>query len=189
MAIAFAAVLMPVPDFVAKRVSGRTLRRAAWLAVVAYAAVAVRQTGFWRDDHTAHLRALACDPGHPRAMVHVGDALCARFRNFDKGISLYRQSLALRPREYVKYRLAYALASRGNWDDYQEVKRLGADVAKNPSLDRRGMMLDALGTAYMVEGDWERAAKMFEASIAAPGRFWPKASTKRKLDECLERIR
>ena len=189
MAIAFAAVLIPVPGFITKRVSGRMLRRVAWLAVIAYAAVAVRQTGFWRDDHTAHLRALACDPGHPRAMVHVGDALCARFRNFDKGISLYRQSLALRPREYVKYRLAYALASRGNWDDYQEVKRLGADVAKDPSLDKRGMMLDALGTAYMVEGDWERAAKMFEASIAAPGRFWPKASTKRKLDECLERIR
>ena len=189
MAVALAAVLMPVPGFIAKRVSGRTLRRTAWLAVIAYAAVAVRQTGFWRDDHTAHLRALACDPGHPRAMVHVGDALCARFRNFDKGISLYRQSLALRPREYVKYRLAYALASRGNWDDYQEVKRLGADVARNPSLDKRGMMLDALGTAYMVEGDWERAAKLFEASIAAPGRFWPKASTRRKLDECLERIR
>ena len=189
MAVALAAVLMPVPGFIAKRVSGRMLRRVAWLAVIAYAAVAVRQTGFWRDDHTAHLRALACDPGHPRAMVHVGDALCARFRNFDKGISLYRQSLALRPREYVKYRLAYALASRGNWDDYQEVKRLGADVARDPSLDKRGMMLDALGTAYMVEGDWERAAKLFEASIAAPGRFWPKASTRRKLDECLERIR
>lgn len=189
MAVVFAAVLMPVPGFIEKRVSGKTLRRLMWLAVVAYAAVAVRQTGFWRDDYTAHLRALACDPGHPRAMVHVGDALCARFRNFDKGISLYRQSLALRPREYVKYRLAYALASRGNWDDYQEVKRLGADVAKNPSLDRRGMMLDALGTACMVEGDWEKAAKLFEASIAAPGRFWPKASTKRKLDECLERIR
>ena len=189
MAVALAAVLMPVPGFIAKRVSGRTLRRTAWLAVIAYAAVAVRQTGFWRDDHTAHLRALACDPGHPRAMVHGEDALCARFRNFDKGISLYRQSLALRPREYVKYRLAYALASRGNWDDYQAVKRLGADVARNPSLDKRGMMLDALGTAYMVEGDWERAAKLFEASIAAPGRFWPKASTRRKLDECLERIR
>ena len=121
-------------------------------------------------------------------MVHVGDALCARFRDFDKGIALYRKSLALRPREYVKYRLAYALASRGNWDDFLEVKRLGADVAKDPSLDGRGMMLDALGTAYMVEGDWENAVRMFKASIDAPGRFWPKASTRRKLDECLERI-
>ena len=184
MAVAFAAVLMPLPGFAAKR----ALRLAAPVVVAAYAAVAARQTGFWRDDHTAHLRALACDPGHPRAMVHVGDALCARFGDFDKGIALYRRSLALRPREYVKYRLAYALASRGNWDDYQEVKRLGADVAADPSLDRRGMMLDALGTAYMVEGEWERAAKLFEASIAAPGRFWPKASTRRKLDECLERI-
>jgi uncharacterized protein HemY len=69
------------------------------------------------------------------------------------------------------------------------VKRLGADVAANPSLDRRGMMLDALGTAYMADGDWTRAAELFKASIAAPGRFWPKASTRRKLEECLERIK
>ena len=51
------------------------------------------------------------------------------------------------------------------------------------------MMLDALGTVYMAEGDWETAIRMFEASIAAPGRFWPKGATKRKLDECIERIR
>jgi uncharacterized protein HemY len=89
----------------------------------------------------------------------------------------------------VKYRLAYALASRGRWEDRQEVKRLGAEVVRNPSLDQRGMMLDALGTVYMAEGDWETAIRMFEASIAAPGRFWPKGSTKRKLDECIERIR
>ena len=69
------------------------------------------------------------------------------------------------------------------------MKRLGADVAGKPSLDSRGMMLDALGTAYMAEGDWENAVRMFKASIDAPGRFWPKASTKSKLDECLERIR
>ena len=69
MAVALAAVLMPVPGFIAKRVSGRTLRRTAWLAVIAYAAVAVRQTGFWRDDHTAHLRALACDGACRRCAV------------------------------------------------------------------------------------------------------------------------
>jgi hypothetical protein len=89
----------------------------------------------------------------------------------------------------VKYRLAYALASRGNWDDYLEVKKLGAAVVKDTSLDGRGMMLDALGTAYMAEGDWETAIRMFKASIDAPGRFWPKASTKHKLEQCIERIR
>ena len=188
MAIVFIAALMPIPAVFVSFTSRGMMLRLVCLAVVAYAIVSVRQTRFWRDDHTAHLRALDCDPLHPRAMVHVGDALCAKGK-FDKGIGFYRRSLALRPREYVKYRLAYALASRGNWDDYLEVKRLGADVAENPSFDTRGMMLDALGTAYMVEGDWEKAAKLFEASIAAPGRFWPKASTKRKLDECLERIK
>ena len=188
MSVAFFTVLVPVTGSVARFVSSEMLRRLVCVAVFAYAVVAVRQVGFWRDDCVAHERALDCDPVHPRAMVHVGDALCAKGK-FDKGIGFYRRSLALRPREYVKYRLAYALASRGNWDDYLEVKRLGADVANQPSLDTRGMMLDALGTAYMVDGDWEKAAKLFEASIEAPGRFWPKASTKRKLDECLERIK
>ena len=194
MAIVFLVALHPAisAHSVGSRVPrDRVLRlpQVILAVVVVYGVFAFRQAGFWRDDYTAHLRALDCDPEHPRAMVHVGDALCARVKDFDRGIAFYRKSLALRPREYVKYRLAYALASRGRWEDRQEVKRLGAEVVRNPSLDRRGMMLDALGTVYMAEGDWETAIRMFEASIAAPGRFWPKGATKRKLDECIERIR
>ncbi|MBQ9739920.1 MAG: tetratricopeptide repeat protein [Kiritimatiellae bacterium] len=189
MAIVFLAALCPVPDVALKRFSDGAFFKVALMVVAVYGVFAFRQAGFWRDDYTAHLRALDCDPEHPRAMVHVGDALCARVKDFDRGIAFYRRSLSLRPREYVKYRLAYALASRGRWEDRQEVKRLGAEVVRNPSLDQRGMMLDALGTVYMAEGDWETAIRMFEASIAAPGRFWPKGSTKRKLDECIERIR
>lgn len=189
MAIVFLVALCPVSDAAVKRFSDGAFLKAALVAVAAYGVFAFRQAGFWRDDYTAHLRALDCDPEHPRAMVHVGDALCARVKDFDRGIAFYRKSLALRPREYVKYRLAYALASRGRWEDRQEVKRLGAEVVRNPSLDQRGMMLDALGTVYMAEGDWETAIRMFKASIAAPGRFWPKGATKRKLDECIERIR
>ena len=189
MAIVFLVALCRMPDVAVKRFSDGALFKTALVVVAAYGVFAFRQAGFWRDDYTAHLRALDCDPDHPRAMVHVGDALCARVKDFDRGIAFYRKSLALRPREYVKYRLAYALASRGRWEDRQEVKRLGAEVVQNPSLDQRGMMLDALGTVYMAEGDWETAIRMFEASIAAPGRFWPKGATKRKLDECIERIR
>jgi hypothetical protein len=188
MAIVF-LVALAFADRIEKQLWPKKARAVLALVLVVYAAIGFRQTRFWRDDYTAHLRALACDPVHPRAMVHVGDALCAQFRDFDGGIALYRRSLKLRPREYVKYRLAYALASRGKWEDFQEVKRLGADVAARPSLDSRGMMLDALGTAYMADGDWTRAAELFKASIAAPGRFWPKASTRRKLEECLERIK
>ena len=189
MAIVFLVALCRMPDVAVKRFSDGAFFKVALMIVAAYGVFAFRQAGFWRDDYTAHLRALDCDPGHPRAMVHVGDALCARVKDFDMGIAFYRKSLAFRPREYVKYRLAYALASRGRWEDRQEVKRLGAEVVRNPSLDQRGMMLDALGTVYMAEGDWETAIRMFEASIAAPGRFWPKGATKRKLDECIERIR
>jgi hypothetical protein len=67
------------------------------------------------------------------------------------------------------------------------VLALGADVLEDNGLDRRGMMLDALGTAFMHVGDFKRAAALFRASIDAPDRFWPKASTKRKLGECIEK--
>ena len=149
-----------------------------------------RQLSYWRDDATAHLRALACDPGHPRAMVHVADARCSRQRDFDGGIRLYRQALARAdtvPKggfdaEDVKAKLAYALATRGWNEDFEEVKRLGAAVLDDNRLDRRGMMLDALGTAFMHDGDLSRAAQLFKASLVAPNRFWPKASTQRKLE-------
>ncbi len=172
--------------------SGVALRWALSAVVLAFAAAAFRQLGFWRDDATAYRRALACDPAHPRAMVHVADSLCSRRRDFDSGIAMYRKALTLADTvpdggfsvADVRARLAYALASRGGHDDFGEVKRLGADVLKDVRLDRRGMMLDALGTAFMQEGDYRQAAMLFTASLNAPDRFWPKASTRHKLDMC-----
>ena len=172
--------------------SGIAVKWALPAAVLALAAVTFRQLGFWRDDATAYHRILVCDPEHPRAMVHVADSLCSRRRDFAGGIAMYRKSLSLADTvpdgginvADVRARLAYALASRGGYDDFGEVKRLGADVLKDVRLDRRGMMLDALGTAFMQEGDYRLAAMLFEASLKAPDRFWPKASTQRKLDVC-----
>ena len=172
--------------------SGIAVKWALPAAVLALAAVTFRQLGFWRDDATAYHRVLVCDPEHPRAMVHVADSLCSRRRDFAGGIAMYSKSLSLADTvpdgginvADVRARLAYALASRGGYDDFGEVKRLGADVLKDVRLDRRGMMLDALGTAFMQEGDYRLAAMLFEASLKAPDRFWPKASTQRKLDVC-----
>ena len=84
--------------------------------------------------------------------------------------------------EDVTAKLAYALATRGREEDFAEVRRLGAAVLHDTRLDRRGLMLDALGTAFLHDGDLERAASLFKASLAAPDRFWPKASTQRKLE-------
>ena len=162
------------------------------LVIALLSVVTFQQLSYWRDDWAAHARTIACDPGHPRAMVHVADARCSRQRDFDGGIRLYRKALSLAgtvPKggfnvADVKARLAYALASRGGYDDFAEVKRLGAEVLHDFRLDRRGMMLDALGTAFMAEGDLKRAALLFKASIEAPDRFWPKASTRRKLERC-----
>lgn len=162
------------------------------LLIAVLSVMTFRQLGFWRDDGVAYRRALDCDSGHPRAMVHVADAQCSRRRNFDGGIALYRKALTLADtvpaggfnRQDVRARLAYALASRGGYDDFDEVKRLGADVLRDFRLDRRGMMLDALGTAFLRDGDMKRAALLFKASMDAPDRFWPKASTKKKLELC-----
>ena len=172
--------------------NGIAVKWALPAAVLALAAVTFRQLGFWQDDAAAYRRVLVCDPEHPRAMVHVADSLCSRRRDFAGGIAMYRKSLSLADTvpdgginvADVRARLAYALASRGGYDDFGEVKRLGADVLKDVRLDRRGMMLDALGTAFMQEGDYRLAAMLFEASLKAPDRFWPKASTQRKLDVC-----
>ena len=159
-------------------------------SIIFLSVVTFLQLSYWRDDAAAHLRALACDPEHPRAMVHVADARCSRQRNFDGGIRLYRQALARAdavPKggfdvEDVTAKLAYALATRGREEDFAEVRRLGAAVLHDTRLDRRGLMLDALGTAFLHDGDLERAASLFKASLAAPDRFWPKASTQRKLE-------
>ena len=163
-----------------------------FFAILFLSVVTFCQLSHWRDDWAAHERALACDPEHPRAMVHVADARCSRKRDFSGGISLYRKALSRMDdvpsggfdTADVRARLAYALASRGNYDDFQEVKRIGTDVLRDFRLDRRGMMLDALGTAFMVDGEYRRAALLFKASIDAPARFWPKASTMQKLKEC-----
>ena len=163
--------------------------------IIFLSAVTFLQLSYWRDDATAHLRALACDPEHPRALVHVADARCSRQRDFDGGIRLYRQALFRAdtvPKggfdvEDVKAKLAYALATRGRKEDFVEVKRLGAAVVNDARRDRRGLMLDALGTAFFHDGDLERAASLFKASLAAPDRFWPKASTQRKLEQIFGR--
>ncbi len=172
--------------------SGIALKWAGAAVVLAFAVASFRQLGFWRDDATAYKRVLVCDQVHPRAMVHVADSLCSRRRDFAGGIAMYRKALSLADTvpdggfnvADVRARLAYALASRGGYDDFGEVKRLGADVLKDVRLDRRGMMLDALGTAFMQEGDYRLAAILFTASLNAPDRFWPKASTQHKLDMC-----
>jgi tetratricopeptide (TPR) repeat protein len=155
------------------------------------------QTGYWKDDATAYARALECDESHPRAMVHVADFKCSRRRDFDRGIELYKKALELEgsvPKggfnvSDVRARLAYALVSRGRYNDYREVISLGGEVLKDFSLDRRGMMLDALGTALMQEGDFKLAARLFQASLDPPDRFWPKASTRQKLESCIKNRR
>jgi hypothetical protein len=184
--MAFAIFLVP---FLARL----TARRAAITVSVVLAVLTFCQLSYWRDDAVAHERALACDPQHPRAMVHVADSLCSRRHDFDGGIAMYRKALTLAdtvPKGGfnvgdVQARLAYALVSRGLPGDFQEVKRLGAKVLADFRNDRRGMMLDALGTAFMHDGDFKRAALLFKASIDAPDRFWPKATTSHKLQQCM----
>ena len=146
---------------------------AAWLLVAA-----------WRNDYTLFSRVLAVDPNHPRALSHVASEECARFRDLDSGIEHFRMSLALEDSFDTRAQLCYALARRGGAYDFAEVRRFGAAAERDHSLDRKGMMLEALGMAAMREGRWGDAVSCFEDSIKAPRRFYPADEARRLLAIC-----
>ena len=93
-----------------------------------------------------------------------------RRRLLDEGIDMLKCSLEKRSSQQTADTLAYTLACRGKEGDFGEVKRLGAIVAANPSCDRGGMMLDALGITALREGDDASAVRYFSAALVVPRR-------------------
>jgi len=122
------------------------------------------------DDASAWKRVLRFDPGHWRALRVVGSTYCAREGRMDEGLAMLRRSLEARPAFATASALAYALACRNAPGDAEEVLHLGASALADPSLDREGLMLDALGLALTARGEKERAEACFRASLAAPFR-------------------
>ena len=138
----------------------------------------------YRNDYTAFSRTLACDPDNGRALAHVASEECARFGRIDRGISLYRRSQELRPRDDTAAQLAYALALRGLSSDYAEIRRLCAKFACDHTLDRKGMALEALGTTAMRQRKWAEAIACLEDSIKAPQRFYSAEDALLRLGAC-----
>ena len=138
----------------------------------------------YRNDYTAFSRTLACDPDNGRALAHVASEECARFGRIDRGISLYRRSQELRPRDDTAAQLAYTLALRGLSSDYAEIRRLCAKFACDHTLDRKGMALEALGTTAMRQRKWTEAIACLEDSIKAPQRFYSTEDARLRLGAC-----
>ena len=168
------------------------LARAARRALIALAALLVLVdlgaafplVASYRNDYTAFSRTLACDPGNGRALAHVASEECARFGRIDRGISLYRRSQGLRPRDDTAAQLAYALALRGLSSDYSEIRRLCAKFACDHALDRKGMALEALGATAMRQRKWAEAISCLEDSIKAPQRFYSADDARLRLGAC-----
>ncbi len=138
----------------------------------------------YRNDYTAFSRTLAYDPDNGRALAHVASEECARFGRIDRGISLYRRSQELHPRDDTAAQLAYALALRGLSSDYAEIRRLCAKFACDHTLDRKGMALEALGTTAMRQRKWAEAIACLEDSIKAPQRFYSAEDALLRLGAC-----
>ncbi len=138
----------------------------------------------YRNDFTAFSRTLRFDPDNGRALAHVASEECARFGHIDKGITLYRRSQELRPRDDTAAQLAYTLALRGLSSDYAEIRRLCAKFACDHSLDRKGMALEALGTTAMRQRKWNEAISCLTDSIKAPARFYSAEDALLRLGAC-----
>ena len=139
----------------------------------------------YRNDFTAFSRTLDRDPGHGRALAHVASEECARFGRIDRGITLFRRSQELRPRDDTASQLAYALALRGLSSDYGEIRRLCAKFACDHSLDRKGQALEALGMTAMRQRRWNEAVSCLEDSVKAPRRFYSSEDARLRLGACL----
>ena len=138
----------------------------------------------YRNDFTAFSRTLEQDPDHGRALAHVASEECARHGRIDRGITLFRRSQELRPRDDTAAQLAYTLALRGLSSDYGEIRRLCAKFACDHSLDRKGQALEALGTTAMRQRRWQEAISCLEDSIKAPRRFYSAEDARLRLGAC-----
>ena len=156
------------------------------LVVESLAAVPVIRS--FESDYLAFSRALRADPGHWRALRIVGNEYCARMNRMDEGVGMLRRSLRIRGSQQTADSLAYILAHRGTPGDFDEVRRLGSAFLRNPSLDRGGMMLDALGVVFMREGDYVRAAQCLAASLKAPMRGHETRYSRLNLGLCLANL-
>lgn len=195
-AMAFAILLVPVlanaVQIVHVRhswVARRLVPTALTVLVLVYTGAALPVIASYRNDFTAFSRTLAYDSDHGRALAHVASEECARNGRIDRGITLFRRSQELRPRDDTAAQLAYALMMRGLSSDYAEIRRLCAKFACDHTRDRKGMALEALGTTAMRQRKWAEAIACLEDSIRAPARFYSAEDATLRLAACYANAR
>lgn len=187
-AMAVSILLVPLAERIAEteaaRRRGRLVATGAALLVAVYAAASFPVIASYRNDFTAFSRTLEFDPENGRALAHVASEECARNSRIDKGISLFRKSQEVRPRDDTAAQLAYALTMRGFSSDIAEIRRLCSKFACDHSLDAKGMALEALGTTAMRQRRWAEAISCLEDSIKAPRRFYSSEDAQLRLAAC-----
>ena len=142
--------------------------------------------GSYRNNLSVFERTIAFEPDNWRALRHLGSEYCARLGKMDEGISMLEKSWSISPRPETLEVLVYSLACRMSPDDPRKIARLASTYAHNPSLDRRGMILEALGAAAAQKGEYEAAAILLKLSISAPERFYPDTEARFRLIDALK---
>jgi len=128
---------------------GRRLRGAivGFVTVAVLAAMAWRQTGFWRDSQTLFARSVACAPELPRARGSLGSALLQQGLVQD-AMSQFRQAAELAPGvAHTHYNLGRGLQAEGDLEAalaaYARAVQLRPDFGQ--ALNNLGNVLNQLG--------------------------------------------
>ena len=155
------------------------------LVVAVFFAVAYPIVASYRTDMAAFKHTLEADPDNWRALAHVGEAKCAE-GNLAEGIDMLRHSRTVLVRDPTNAKLAYALMSRGEAGDWDEIFDVCESVGSDPTRDPRGQALEALGTAELKKHRWTDAIQHLYLSIHAPQRHYSYADASLKMAFALQ---
>jgi hypothetical protein len=147
------------------------------IVVAVFFAIAYPVVASYRTDMTAFKHTLEADPDNWRALAHVGEAQCIEgvMRHYvgnadnagdrEVGIDMLRRSRKIMAHDMTDRKLAYALMNRGGKGDWDEILDVCSAISADPSRDRSGMALEALGTAELMKRRWTDAAEHLRLSI------------------------
>lgn len=143
------------------RVPRIALASAAVCVVVAFAAAAFAQTGYWRDSETLWTHTLAVSPQNDVAQNNLGILLADRGR-YDEAIAHYEAALRLRPQNAVAHlNLGNALILRGDVSAAREEVRRAIEIDPT-NVDAH----NALGVMRLQQGDVSGAIDEWRRALA-----------------------
>ncbi len=130
------------------------------VALLAFAACAVRQTSYWRGDVTLWQHTLCCTTGNSMAHLHLGLAWSARGEQV-KAVDQYEEALRDNPDlAEAHFDLACALGSRGQVDAAR--RHYESALSAHPDFLKAR---NNLGMLYFNQGDIAAAAQQFQKAL------------------------